>query len=378
MTNHNNKPQQLPALTGLRGIAAMGIVLHHYTAYLFPATGAYIQQYSPFLLKNYLWVDFFFTLSGFVLMHVYQQTFTNHIKPKDYFTFLKARLARIYPLHIITLAFLVCLELARLYIYQEYGTGDLYHLPFTGKRIEAIFSNIFLLQAFHDQSYWNEPAWAISAEWLLYLVVPLLIFFTRYTNKLVNTGILLFGFSALYLLASHNNGLDFCTWRSLVRCSAEVTIGILAYKLSYQQQQANILSNKPWLSSFLLALALLSMALPINHVITVAVFALLICTAATLGKHCFLTHQLVLFLGTISYSIYMIHWCVRDILQMLSFSFTGQNVFSNIPASGQWWALFLTTLLTLVLSTGCYIRIEKPLREKINRLKLHQHSEHNV
>ncbi len=365
--SRQKRAQQLPALTGLRGIAAIGIVFHHYTAYLFPATGAYVKQFSPFLLKNYLWVDFFFILSGFVLTHVYKQTFADSINKKDYFSFLKARLAHIYPLHILTLVFLVGLELVKLYIYQTYGTGDLQHLPFAGKRLEAIFSNIFLLQAFHATSYWNEPAWAISAEWLLYLVVPLLILTTRYMSKLINTGIIFFGFLSLYLLASRNNGLDFCTWRSLVRCSAEVTIGILAYLLTHQRKLPQILS-KPWLSSLLLALALTTMTLPVNHIITVALFALLIPAAARQNRHKLLTHGFMLFLGTISYSIYMVHWCVRDVLQILSFSLTGQNVNANVPAMHQGWTLLLAVILVILLSAGCYSWIEKPLRIKIKRM----------
>ncbi|WP_375498307.1 hypothetical protein [uncultured Nostoc sp.] len=55
-------------------------------------------------------------------------------------------------------------------------------LPFPGtQNIVALFSNIFMIQAldlnspplFGDSTYWNEPAWSISAEWIAYMLLPL-------------------------------------------------------------------------------------------------------------------------------------------------------------------------------------------------------------
>ncbi len=366
MHNHGRHPH-LTALTGLRGIAATGIVLHHYTLYLFPATGNAVKQFTPFLVKNYLWVDFFFILSGFILTHIYQQTFTKQIKRGQYIAFLQSRLARIYPLHIITLIFLICLETVKLYLIQTHGIGDLHDPPFTGKQsLESIFSNIFLLQAFHGWTYWNEPAWAISAEWLLYLVVPLLIFLSKHNNRLINTGTLTIAFIALYILSYRYNGLDYASWRSLIRCSAEVTIGIISYKLTYQQKQIVNFPNS-WSTNLILVCLLATMAMEINHVITVGLFVLLINSSAKLHKHALLTNRFLLFLGTISYSLYMIHWCILDVIKLLSFSLTGQYINSTLPLQIQEWLLLLAIPVTICISTICYYLIEQPLRKMINQ-----------
>jgi peptidoglycan/LPS O-acetylase OafA/YrhL len=58
--------RQLTALTSLRGIAALLILMHHIGNTLFPEIGKYVGQFTPFLQKNYLWVDFFFMLSGYI------------------------------------------------------------------------------------------------------------------------------------------------------------------------------------------------------------------------------------------------------------------------------------------------------------------------
>lgn len=57
-----------------------------------------------FLYKGYLWVDFFFILSGFVMAYVYDIENTKRYSMHDAMHYLIARIARIYPLHLITLA----------------------------------------------------------------------------------------------------------------------------------------------------------------------------------------------------------------------------------------------------------------------------------
>ena len=59
-------------------------------------------------------MGFFFTLSGFVIMHVYQQRMST---VTDYLGYMKYRLARIYPLHVTTFALFVTIGLLRLRCY---------------------------------------------------------------------------------------------------------------------------------------------------------------------------------------------------------------------------------------------------------------------
>src|ERR1051325_8120140 len=84
-------------LTALRFFAAYWVVLYHYwpklaTSWAMPAV----------LQKGYLGVELFFTLSGFILCHVYLSSVGDG--RFKYGSFLWARLARVYPLHLATLA----------------------------------------------------------------------------------------------------------------------------------------------------------------------------------------------------------------------------------------------------------------------------------
>src|SRR5207248_4950980 len=85
---------ELPALTALRGIAAVGVLLFHSSYYAYHFAGG-----SPPWLwrRGYLAVDLFFFLSGFVLTHVYGRRLTDGKSWPAIGRFLWARFCRIYP-----------------------------------------------------------------------------------------------------------------------------------------------------------------------------------------------------------------------------------------------------------------------------------------
>jgi peptidoglycan/LPS O-acetylase OafA/YrhL len=87
----------IPALTGLRGVAAAWVALFHLTVGV------------PILRHGDLGVDVFFILSGYVLTYVYAGKLANSAA---YFGFIRARLARIYPLHLVTLCVLALMVVA--------------------------------------------------------------------------------------------------------------------------------------------------------------------------------------------------------------------------------------------------------------------------
>src|SRR5580700_567280 len=93
----SGSPEQLASLTPLRGIAALWVVIFHFCWY-FPAV--HPERYTGAVYKGYLAVDMFFVLSGFVITHVYKEGFARRVTGRRYRDFLKARVARIYPLHI--------------------------------------------------------------------------------------------------------------------------------------------------------------------------------------------------------------------------------------------------------------------------------------
>lgn len=158
----------LDALTGLRFAAAVAVVAVHlrgHLAALFPATA----RLDPALSAGFLGVDLFFVLSGFILGYHYLDAFPR-ADARAYGAFLRHRLARIYPLHVATLAALA------LFVGLMGVTGRGMEQP-EAFGLRDLGANLLLTQCwtFGDCAItWNGPAWSLSAEWFAYLCFPAL------------------------------------------------------------------------------------------------------------------------------------------------------------------------------------------------------------
>src|SRR5205823_14590445 len=71
-TNHAVRTE-IPPLTSIRGIAAMAVVIYHFRGNF--ADKFYLDGVTLLFSRGYLWVDFFFLLSGFILSHVHAEEF---------------------------------------------------------------------------------------------------------------------------------------------------------------------------------------------------------------------------------------------------------------------------------------------------------------
>ena len=125
------------ALDGLRGAAALLIVLYHvrWTSHL---------SGSLFVKNSYLAVDLFFILSGFVISWAYRERVKS---PSDAARFLIVRLFRVYPLHLATLLALVAFETLKLISVHKGGNVP-DQMPFTGgNSVSGLLANVFLAQS---------------------------------------------------------------------------------------------------------------------------------------------------------------------------------------------------------------------------------------
>ncbi len=152
-------PQNLKPLTALRFFAAIWVVGFHYWPHL---TAAPMPVWQA---KGYLGVELFFVLSGFILSHVYLEA--HGTGRFSYRSFIWARLARIYPLHLLTLAGVGLLALAAAVIGLDLG-GKV--LIWSSLPAELTLTHAWGLG---QGGGWNHPSWSISAEWFAYLTFPL-------------------------------------------------------------------------------------------------------------------------------------------------------------------------------------------------------------
>ncbi|MBV8456567.1 MAG: acyltransferase [Acetobacteraceae bacterium] len=96
----------MEGLTGLRAIAAFWVISYHYSLSAFVPLGA--AHASPFVDFGYLGVDLFFMLSGFVIWHVHAPDFSQP-SPRRFGRFMALRAARLYTVHLFTLALMAVL-----------------------------------------------------------------------------------------------------------------------------------------------------------------------------------------------------------------------------------------------------------------------------
>ncbi len=168
-----NNQTYLANLTPLRGIAALIVLLFHFDLFWGgPFAGTlFATDTTLFIKKGYLLVDFFFVLSGFIMCHVYGASFLSSVSRSGFWQFMKARFARIYPLHIFTLLWAILLFAAILY--TNFPLNDREKSVFNGWAIPA---HVVMLQAMgvYPGYTWNAPSWTISVEWWMYVLFPFL------------------------------------------------------------------------------------------------------------------------------------------------------------------------------------------------------------
>jgi peptidoglycan/LPS O-acetylase OafA/YrhL len=362
--------RQLPSLTPLRGIAALWVVLYHYcgTRQYFPNLD--ITPHSYFLSKGYLGVDMFFMLSGFVMAHVYCGAFCEGVRP-HYRDFLVARIARLYPLHIFILfLFVATAVVSQLAI--GVGSGSFTGIPLTGpESLSALLANIFMLQGLAAaQLSWNYPAWSISVEFIAYLGFPFALPFIARAPGAVRLVLGALLFAALATLATLTKG-DFDQWDgpiTLLRCMPEFLLGTLLYFAFRDHGQ------RPWLRSDLPMLAVLAATLGCLHfgapdLLIVTLFAgLVLLAVGNTGAFAkFANIAPLVWLGEISYSLYLIQGFVQYAAGkgMLAFGLHHRAALS----AGESLALMLPMLALCVLIAGAtYSSIEIVWRRHLRDL----------
>lgn len=149
----NKNTHKIDALTGLRFVAALMIVLRHTNGVLF--NSAYLGSFA--MIQG---VSVFFVLSGFILTYVYPT-----LAKKDVARFVQARFARIWPAHVAGIG-LLCLMQPQYVHLKENFLYLVVSLSLIGSWIP--------IEKFY--SVFNIPSWSISTEFFFYLCFPFLIY----------------------------------------------------------------------------------------------------------------------------------------------------------------------------------------------------------
>lgn len=341
------KPKVFDALTGLRGLGALWVTLFH------------IFDSSNFTIVNqgYLGVDLFFILSGFILSHVHAKDFTVYTY-HTHIRFIQLRLARIYPLHVFIL---LCFAL---FVFNTQGFTERYSSP---ERLDIghFFAALFLVHnwGIGPAPLWNGPTWSLSAEWFAYLSFPLI---STFCVKVVPakwvlaTAItVLATLEAIMLWKGSHGGMGKA---GLFRMAAEFIAGCLLYRYTNLKGDGDHGYRYLLLSFILLGVALYA---PSMIWLASMGFALLILAVSDKPNtiSIALSSKPLIWLGDISFSLYLCHWPLIQIRNWLSSKYT---ISSNIE---------LLALASIIITTTaiCHKFIEKPARNIGRKLILKDH-----
>lgn len=343
--------QDISAWTALRAFACVWVVLFHFDQRFETSLG------GAFVANGYLAVDLFFVLSGAVIFHVYGAALAD--KRFSWRLFLWKRFARLYPVHFVTLIAAVAIlyggAAAGLGQAPEYDLGT------------VLFANLFALHGFGvlEELTLNYPSWSISAEIAAYALFPVLAYpcLVMPRKVLVGAGVAVFLATIIavelapeHIFPSNPRGqkLTSLTYNfSVLRVLPEFLLGLIVCRC---------LSGVGRLSSRTSMLALgVIIGWMVLCLLTGQDWAFVLAGAALVGLLFigqFQPPSWIIFLGTISYSVYMVHALVAITL------FKGIERVGGYPDNAVplfWWPIAI--VFTLGAGYLMWRFVEEPMRQ---------------
>lgn len=341
------KKIELRALTGIRGLASIGVFLAHINAGLENLVHA----------KKYLfaqpYVDFFFILSGFVISYVYMSKASWN---KEFLhKFYVARFARIYPLYIFSMLVAGALIAIRFYA-----------LP--GLNAVSIIKQLVLVSALPEiglKHFLVFTSWSVSIEWWLYILLfPILFSIVKYRKYLASPLIIvgIMALLAIYMDRLPEGGQFTRDWPAWIRGVAGFTVGwLLHHHHANNTWFAQIC--KKYCTLFFTLWIVIILALPQYTgiqpwwALIVSPFLLLgLCYDDATAASKLFSAKLAVYLGDVSYSIYLLHPLVLIVLKKIF-----NKVHLAPTAEGLIYAS-VAIVVTLTISHITYSYLEKPMR----------------
>jgi len=333
-----------PAIELFRGIAALMVLTFHY-AYFFALEDSFLN----FLQTG---VDLFFVISGFVFAPL---ILSSNISIKPY---LIRRFFRIYPLYLISLL-----------LYYGFAPDD-------PQKIAFFIDHLFFLQTIssvQESMFFNGVTWTLPIEVEFYLLVPLLALLTVINrNTIYIVLILAILLKAILIITSTeilNINLSSIISFHLPGFLLEFMVGIILYNIYMKYKNKQIAIKYHILIiiiaiTFIYGLTLFLLSHESGEItnanlllksyfrfwcsITYAI--LLFPFLIYLKKVNSFFYPICLFMGSISYGVYLFHLLIPKVLNYLDYNLTG------------FMGYFTCLILTVILALIAYYLIENPAR----------------
>lgn len=373
---------EIKALTGLRIIAAVWVVLFHFRPLLWDAAPELSSALAPMLDCGAQGVDLFFILSGFVLTWNYLDRMGPAWSARATVHFLWLRLARVWPVYLVTLHLAVALVIFTLNIGHAPPDPP---IPFTAvSYVRQLLLMQLWFEPFFDGSSWNGPAWSISAEWLAYLlfgVMVLVIFRMARVTRARGLLALAFVFTLPPVMLLLATGWFYTPWSWLPRIVTQFAAGALASAAVRKLRPSDRARRGAGYVSLVLAVAIVGAVYWLDaHPLTtvsdssglVDILFMPLVVTLTIGTGSLpmvLSTRPMVYGGEISFGLYMVHEIVHNAWNWAAkqFELTLQD-----PA-GQW--MMLGVLATAVAGAmALYHGVEEPARRWMRKMIDVKHS----
>lgn len=350
-----------PDIDGLRGIAVLLVVFFHLEKILI---GSKIFQ------GGYLGVDIFFVISGYLISYI----IFDELKNSNSFSFVDfylKRIKRILPvLCLVILSSILC-------SYFLFITEKFNFLIDSANSSLFFYSNIFFwkgLSSYYAEESINIPllhTWSLGVEEQFYILFPLLFFFIFFYFKKRFLNIIFFIILFSFILSLYGSfQYPNANFYLLPSRLWEILSGsVLAYFEIFEKKKNNFHNAKKYLVISCLILLILSFKIADNfsyHPSFVTLIPVLstICIIYFYRKNFFiykiLSSKLLVYIGLISYSLYLWHYPIFVFFNHLNLFFKNIYLIS-----------FFLLFFTILISSISYHLIEKPFRNgKYNFKKL--------
>lgn len=408
--------EEIPALTGLRFIAAISVAIAHGLLVGFPL-GPYSTELAKWSLRlAYLGMTLFFVLSGFVIHYNYRVTVAQG-GWSGISRFLWARFARLYPLFFVVLAFDFLIGPI---LFSPTGIALPRDMDSILKVLKALpffltFVQSWIYQVPGDKSliyqvgFGTPPTWSISTEWFFYLAYPLIcavLVYLRRPKRVLVAAILFALLWTILMSYTASKEHEISNWalakfgpvatrgedaffRWLIYFSPYARIGEFILGVSTAQIYLALKERKPdaaeaFLGSIGLWLSLLSVPVLIylahgnfanldflrrtkeNFGLAPSIALIIFCSARYKGLISrVLSSRPLIVGGDASYSIYLIHLPVFILIRQFGPTYANPTIGSEIFLTIRF--VFILGVIVL-LSLGLYAVYEAPTRRLLREL----------
>jgi len=359
-----DKLKYIPEIDGLRAIAVILVVFYHLKI--------------PFFDGGFLGVDIFFVISGYLITKIIYHNYANN--SFNFFDFLNKRIKRLFPALLFVLLIVVSL-------------GYLILSPFDYVKVaKSAISSFFFISNFY---YWSESnyfdqinefkslvhTWSLGIEMSFYLIIPFIIFFFKKLNKkiiflIIISFLILTTFLCLYINSKgpviENNSLGGIFFGKYISDTLFYLIPFRLYEFFFgvilfylPKQNFNKLNKQIFfiigLVLILISLIIIKPNLELQIIYTIPCLigsAIIIYFRDAEYLNIILKNRISVFLGLISYSLYLIHW---PIITLYKYIKVDKLILSE---------KLLILIVSIVLSFISLKIIEKPFRSEQKKIKI--------